>query len=346
MLRLNRSGMHFLPANGNDLYILNEKGHLCLVPQKSVVDCQRSTKNRLSFTREGLVNLQRKYEDVNGAPDFIHQLLSLDTSEPEFKDLLEHPDAFRYLLEEGFLLIPNRLHSASQFPSGTHKLTGSGIALNAWFIHPASGFMTEPTKQVLAELTPCFRGERKRIDALRERARNDASNQAARPSSPYARDPLTIAELGKYSEYLASLLDFKLRHVPMLKSIKRKILAHLREQYRITKSDSVDLYIHFLYDNANTTLHIHARVNQGFHPLEQEKSFSLDQIISWLSDGKSIADLILERQRQNGGGFHKFDLSEFQDIEGVTAAFGLPNPHRLDATSSRAVPVQSRRFDY
>lgn len=87
------------------------------------------------------------------------------------------------------------------------------------------------------------------------------------------------------------------------------------------------------------------RVNQGFHPLEREKSFSLDQIVSWLSDGSPIADLILARQRQNSGGFHKFDLGEFQDIDGVSMAFGVPNPHRLESAGSRDLSVRSRRVD-
>ncbi len=54
------------------------------------------------------------------------------------------------------------------------------------------------------------------------------------------------------------------------------------------------LYVHCAFD-LNTTLHLHVRVNEGMHPLEEKRRYQLDDIIKTLESGKTIHDLIIER---------------------------------------------------
>ena len=43
------------------------------------------------------------------------------------------------------------------------------------------------------------------------------------------------------------------------------------------------------------TFHLHARINQGLHPLEKHHSMTIDEMINILDSGKTIRTYITER---------------------------------------------------
>lgn len=112
----------------------------------------------------------------------------------------------------------------------------------------------------------------------------------------------SIASLEKKGEkYLVSILDLDFSDLAFLKELKIFSLAYLKENFFVsTKDDNIRLDFHFPYAIETATLHLHVKVNVPSHPLELSKSFSIDEIIKYLEAGKTVKQLILDRQQQQG----------------------------------------------
>ncbi len=79
-------------------------------------------------------------------------------------------------------------------------------------------------------------------------------------------------------------------------------LSHLKKVYGVQEGkDSIRLEFHFPYAKATATLHLHVRVNQTKYPLDEARSYSLDEVIRYLESGETIQQLVLDRQAKNGG---------------------------------------------
>jgi hypothetical protein len=104
------------------------------------------------------------------------------------------------------------------------------------------------------------------------------------------------------SHYLMSILDLTANDLPYLQELQTMTLNHLSKNYGVKAGeDQVRLYFHFPYANENASLHLQVRVNQATHGLELARSYDLGDVILYLRQGKSVKDLILDRQKQMGG---------------------------------------------
>lgn len=166
------------------------------------------------------------------------------------------------------------------------KNQDSGIALITWYVHPelkkitSSGLMAHEKSQSIA------------IDSL------EKNNK----------------------KYLVSILDLDFNDLGYLKDLKIFSLKYLSEKFGINvEKDKIRLDFHFPYAIETATLHLHARVNMPAHPLELSKSFSIDEIIEYLESGKTIKQLILDRQEKQGGFyFSKDSRTILEQISGHT----------------------------
>lgn len=80
------------------------------------------------------------------------------------------------------------------------------------------------------------------------------------------------------------------------RKVSGQYLKHLRDVYKVDEAlDDVRLYFHFPNMIDSATSHIHVRVNQKVHPLEQYRSIVLDDVIAHLERGISVRQLILMR---------------------------------------------------
>ncbi|MGF6265270.1 hypothetical protein OKW49_006263 [Paraburkholderia youngii] len=334
-------------AQKDSLYIQGRNGHFYLTPQKYTSPFQRPRGTSFSFTPMGLESLRRKYDMVHGVPPFLYDLLDLNPASPHLKQIARVPHLYPYFKDERFLIVHNTSHDpkfkALENPRA-QKLKNEAVMLCGWFIHPGLGCLKSESLQLLEELSgdaadkPVVRKLQSNYASIRQ----DEDNLEKRFSS---RETTSIGEMKKNGEYLASILDLNRNHIPLLESLKQKAHNHLKVQYGINEFDDVDLYFHFPYPDSTTTLHLHIRANQGLHPLEKAKSFTLDELIDGLSSGKRIDDIILDRQATyNGKIFRDPDRSieEFQNLPGVTVSSDSENLHRLKGSSSQRLWMRSR----
>ncbi|WP_010598079.1 hypothetical protein, partial [Rickettsiella massiliensis] len=141
---------------------------------------------------------------------------------------------------------------------------------------------------------------------------------------PRTNSQSSIFDLESKSEsvYLASLFDLdkdKEQSLLYLKALRDNILSTLETVYGVTSEDKIKIYFHALYAERTTTLHAHIRVNQADHPLEDAKSFGINEIISTLEKGGSVTEMILRR-----GTIYYTQFSLDKDIEGVCIKI-IPN---------------------
>jgi len=113
---------------------------------------------------------------------------------------------------------------------------------------------------------------------------------------------------------LTSILSLKPEHVPQLEKLRKGTLEHLRDVYAIDEHDNVRMFFHFPVAEKTATLHLHTWVNKGDHPLNEPRSFALDEIITHLKSGKEISELVLER---NKGSYYLPISDSIKDIHGI-----------------------------
>ena len=106
--------------------------------------------------------------------------------------------------------------------------------------------------------------------------------------------------------------------------------SYLREVYGYkSEYDSLDLFIHFPYADKTASLHIHGRLNYTPHPLDEARSYDLDDVINHLESGEPIGNLILARQQYLGGGLYGIDggaVSKTINSSGSATVESVENP--------------------
>lgn len=113
---------------------------------------------------------------------------------------------------------------------------------------------------------------------------------------------IKISDIEKSGDkFLTSILDLTPSEIPHLKMLKKMAEENLKKDFGVKSTDKVRLYFHFPIADASVGLHLHVRVNNPTHGLESSRSYDLDEIIKYLEQKKSIDDLILNRQKKNGG---------------------------------------------
>lgn len=306
---------------------------------------QKENAYSVLLTQQGLDSLRHiKYDAVHGAPAFLRSLLSLDPGSPHLKQIVKGPQFYPYFKDEKFLVIHNSTYDpefqSHQYPK-SQKLKAEGIKLCAWFIHPHLSCLNSNSRQLLEGLSDGVVPK----PVIERIAKNEGGNSSSTQVPGFAqRDIRTIGEMRKDGEYLASILDLNKNHVDLLKNLKKKAEQHLKEQYHITDDDNVDLYFHFPYAEKNTTLHLHIRVNQGMHPFEKARSYTLAELIEGLSSGLTIDDIILDKVKISNGEGQKTThdpQKEFGNLDGIKI-INNENLHKLKKSIHQTALLYSR----
>lgn len=155
---------------------------------------------------------------------------------------------------------------------------------------------------------------------------------------------ITIAEIETESiPNLVTILDLEFQHIEMLQSWKEMALEYLRDKFGVVEGhDDIRLDFHFPYAFNTATLHLHARVNTPGHPLELSKSYSIDNVIGYLREGKDIKQLILDQQEQYGSSYFPLETGNLLSSLGNGEPKEVDNPFRIDSLdeSSQLISVQ------
>lgn len=132
------------------------------------------------------------------------------------------------------------------------------------------------------------------------------------------------------TRYYASILDLTLQDLPYLMELKTIAVDQLKSLYGVDLNrDSVRFDFHFPYAIDTATLHLHVRVNSPDHPLELSKSYSIDEIIHYLASGRSVIDLILDRQKSVGWFYFATSAKKMIDLIPVEHQKEVSNPYLL-----------------
>jgi hypothetical protein len=171
-----------------------------------------------------------------------------------------------------------------------------GIALITWYVHPAL----------------------LRQEVVRQK-NNKSSEEAVQQK---------ISSLEKTgTRYLVSILDLRKSDVAYLKDLKKMSLDYLERNFgAIPGKDQIRLDFHFPYSIKTSTLHLHARVNMPAHPLELTKSYGIDDVIAYLEGGKSMKEMILDRQQQLGAFYFPNETRAVLEAIGGQHLEEVPNP--------------------
>eukprot|EP00929_Paragymnodinium_shiwhaense_P072687 TRINITY_DN3689_c0_g1_i3.p1 TRINITY_DN3689_c0_g1~~TRINITY_DN3689_c0_g1_i3.p1 ORF type:complete len:264 (+),score=43.54 TRINITY_DN3689_c0_g1_i3:1881-2672(+) len=98
------------------------------------------------------------------------------------------------------------------------------------------------------------------------------------------------------------MLDLTENEIPFLEEVRYEATAHMTRWYGYDSSlDNLQMYAHFPTQNVTSTLHIHVTLNRKMDPMEEAKSFHLNDIIDCLERGGTMVELVLERSKQSLG---------------------------------------------
>ncbi len=285
------------------------------------------------------------YRKIQGLPGFIHRFLAgrpsieraLFVQAPEIYSMFDTPfDNSKTLFTINF---PH--FDSAQFLSDCENVSPSyalkqlkhsknGLVFLAWYIHPETlpsnfqaGLSTQEVleknrRELMHEAERACQGESKKMFAYyrygpeMKRPRRGSYSLLSRTES---QCPIVDLESKSKSIYFASLFDLdrnREKSLIYLKALRANILATLETVYGVTAEDKIKIYFHALYAERTTTLHAHIRVNQADHPLEDAKSFGLNEIITTLEKGGTVTEMILSRGTIY---YTKFSLAE--NIDGV-----------------------------
>jgi|GEM_PF-6946377 len=242
--------------NNSLLMIRGNNGLFNPVPPSHAVQFQSEQTIALEFTEKGLDNLRKKYEEVHGAPPFLHSLLNLEKSNEHVYQIAKTPEFYPYFDKEKFLVVNNVRYDtgfeSQKFPKRA-KVKPSGITLCAWFIHPGLNCINDESRRLLADLSfdAMPKDEKSRLVSLKNYySKNDFQ---APQKKAKIRDSKTIGQLKQDGEeYLASILDLNVSHIEMLKNLKAKTMLHLEQTYGVGASDDIAMYFHFPYPKRTT----------------------------------------------------------------------------------------------
>ncbi|WP_419418835.1 hypothetical protein ACNVED_09755 [Legionella sp. D16C41] len=300
-----------------------------VLSEKTRLKYNIATCTAIDITESGTKLLTDIYHKVHGLPGFVHRFLQgkpslaralfvlapqiypiFDTPYDNSKTLLMlNPD---YLDSKEFLL--NCQKVSPSYALQQLKNSKNGLALVTWYIHPealpvkfhsnlaAQEVLKDYRKRLIREANIVCKDKKKRLfDYYRYGSEIAGLEHCGTFSKlPRTSSQLSISELEARSKsiYFASLFDLDKnpkQSLIYLKSLRRNILSTLETVYGVTPEDKIKIYLHMPYLDPTTTLHVHIRVNQADHALEDAKSFGLNEIIDTLEKKGTVTNLILSR---------------------------------------------------
>ena len=236
------------------------------------------------FTRESLKELSLKLREQK-VTYFLRDLL--DRSDKKLIARYESHKAEFAMLDD-FIIFPNLPHMSSSARLSSESIarlkdSKHGIILGAWAIHP------NQCLNFIEEISP--------------EAASVIKNRLPRINE-YQNDNRAIKEIEANTgiKYLTSILDLDKSDLPVLINLQNNVLAHIKKVYNVDPSvDDVRMAFHFPISKENATLHLHVSINRAHHPLDLARSFDLGQLITDLGQDKTVAELILERDKSGYG---------------------------------------------
>ncbi len=316
--------------------------------RKTLDKYNRATCARVTLTADGIAHLIAAYHRVHSLPGFLHRFLKVSPSKNRL--LAVHaPDAYQLFDEPASpsktMLMLNPPYIDEDTFTSACAINGAsstlkrlkhnpvGLSLIAWSIHPstlpddlqvATG-SNQLFHKKLDDIKAVAASPEGRLDAHSDSNRFFRYGPALTPPprvSSYGKLPRsdsqsTISRLETESgtPYRACIFDFDLdpaASLTYLHWIRATILSQLETVYGVTTDDKIKIYFHMPYLETTTTLHIHIRVNQADHGLEDGKSFGINEIIDALESGRSVAELVLDR-----GPIYCSEYPMGEGIEGV-----------------------------
>ncbi|MDQ0739400.1 hypothetical protein [Pseudomonas sp. W4I3] len=285
--------------------------------------------NVLSFDKPSLDRLKSTYHGVEGVTKFLHEFLNLAPCKDSEGYQLS-PKRFEYFspkdsASNGFLIFPNLPYiDMKEYSESAESLKNKkgGVTLGAWAIHP---------NQPMPLIEQMTGG----AAARREFKGDDKSNSRN----------LDEIEKGTGVKYLSSILDLDKSDLPMLEKLKADSYRHLSETYDVKAGeDKIKMFFHFPVAEKTATLHLHVWANKADHPLNNARSFELDEIIKTLSSGGTVENMVLNR---NGGKFYVPTSDTIGSIDGIPNGGVRSNPHVMmyssspDLTNLRCMTLQA-----
>jgi hypothetical protein len=268
---------------------MQNREHMNTIPQKVMEKYNAEQTLQVTYTEKGLASLQLKYRNLKALPAFLHNTMRGRPS--PYRDLiLENSRVFTWADDGSFVTLPNSSNEFNLFKDQrTLKKYHEGFSLVSWVVDSRilKKFSWKKTDNINESFICYLQGNDNTYNTLSSYQFFNRSNSQV---------DIKELELSDSKPYLATLLDLTADNLPLLRAMKETNELHLVNDYGVMLSeDKVEMYFHFPYAESTTTLHLHIRVNQGRHPMEIARSFSLDDIINWLESGYHINQLILKR---------------------------------------------------
>lgn len=310
------------------------EGRILVLARKTRVKYNVAAVTGVTLSHHSIPLLMKRYHSIDGLPSFTHGLLKAGPSVQRGL-MYFYPDMFRFYDVPGLqgattLLKPNPEyldvnsllksvhHADRQRALKSLKNTDSGLALVTMYVHPRCLperlMLQASTHQKLKELQKWIKEQVQHdlsaepkisVEHLFKYLRYGADMKPPEHHSSFSKLPRSASqkEIKVIVEesgipYFASIFDLDSCPEISLKyliDLRNKILIELTNVYGVTKEDKIKIYLHMPYLEATTTLHVHIRVNQADHAVEDSKSFGISEIIEILSKGGRVADLILSR---------------------------------------------------
>lgn len=218
--------------------------------------------------------------------NIVESLLLLEPESINREYLFSFPNLIRFTSKGDFFIMPSPAYLPESGLAAHHKasLSKRGFGLNGWFTHPALLKNSYFEKKIY---------------------RSNPSLILSAPSQEWSRlrkrTSKSILDLESETgiKYYATLLDLTPNDTQWLKEIRMITSQLLKDQFGFIEGrDDLKIYFHFPYPVETTTLHLHIRVNQKIHPMEENMRFYLDDIINHLQNNRKIHSFILEKQHK------------------------------------------------
>lgn len=360
---------HLVPIN--DVQQNNAEKSKFKLSEKTRQKYNTAVCTAITLERNSILSLINAYHEIHGLPGFVHRFLHgrpsleralfvaapdmyriFDTKNEESKTILMTNPA--YIDQEHFFSECKQY--SPNYAIKNLKNSPNGLALITWFLHPdvlpdvfrknsPSSSILEKRLCDLKKETECFHDNEKFLFYRYGKDMTPLQKIGSFSRLPRTKSQKKISdmEVSSSHQYLACLFDLDCNpkwSLKYLKLLRDNILHELETVYGVTSEDKIKIYLHMPYLDATTTLHVHIRVNQGDHALEESKSFGLNEIINQLESGLLITDMIIER-----GTIYCAEFPIGENIEGITVRT-VPNPKRDWADILKMLNVSTVTCEY
>ena len=298
---------------------VNQYGDFDFVTPKTAKSYHTTETLKVQFTGEALDELQKTYKKTP-VTGFLKKFINQQDG-AEYRNYLSNTALCDYLppvneQSNGHLIYPNPTYINDGYFTAPEKLKDSrnGIQLLTWAVHPKNS-------------APLVR----EISKGKYHTEDKASSGVM--SGLYTNSQFsTEKKTGLKS--LTTILDLTKEDLPQLKALKEASQKQLIDKYKVDiDQDKVSMFFHFPVSIETATLHLHIFVNKGNLPLNEQRSFTLDEIIKCLETGGTIKELILNR---NNGEYY-FPKKNINSMPGMPKLEASTTPKELIVNLDKAI---------